>query len=92
MLATVTASGTFQVKTGAGYLNGVYVAAAGTTWTLQVKDGPDQNGNTKTMLGGTAVTVPTSGTELINQPLYFGQGLQFILSGATPGELDISFT
>ena len=91
MVTAITSSTTTQAKIGPGYLNGILIAAAGTSWTVQVKDGPDASGNFKTILGASAVTVPAVGTDLIPSPVYFGQGLQIITAGATPGELDVAW-
>jgi hypothetical protein len=91
-VTVISSSATTQAKIGPGYLNSILIAAAGTSWTVQCKDGPDSAGNFKTLLGASAVTVPAVGTDLIPSPVYFGQGLQIVTAGATPGEIDVSWT
>jgi hypothetical protein len=91
-VTVISTSTTTQIKNGSGYLSSIEIAAAGTSWTLQIKDGPDVNGNFKTILGASALTVPAVGTNLIPAPVFFSNGLQFVTAGATPGELDVAWT
>lgn len=82
----VTTSGTFNLALSrAGYVRSMTVSQPGTGWTLQLNDGPTPTGTTTTLYGATPVTV--SGQYLAS-PLYFGQGFQVVLAGATPGEIE----
>jgi hypothetical protein len=87
----ITANGTYQIKQAPGYVTALSVPNAGTSWTLQLFDGPGLF-NTSTYLtiyGGAAGGTLTTGTTVI-APLYFGNGIQAILAG-TAGELDIQW-
>ena len=88
----VIANGTFLVKQGAGYIRNLSVSNAGTTWTLQLFDGPDAAGNAdQTVFGGTTAAAITTGLAVIN-PLYFSKGIKAVLAGGAPaGELDIDW-
>ncbi len=87
-LFRVTTSGTFNFKNSLpGYIRSISVPVAGTSWTLQINDGPDSSGNTPALYGATPATVAT-GLGLL-APLYFNHGVQIVTSGATPGELDL---
>lgn len=90
MPVTVIANkATTQLKNGAGLLQAIIVANAGTSWTLQVNDGPSGNGNaTVGILGATPLTVPAVGTNLLPSPLPFSYGLQVVTAGTTAGELE----
>lgn len=84
----ITTSGTFNLKLSApGYIRSMSCPVAGTSWTLQINDGPNSAGNVSALYGATPATV-TTGLGLL-APLYFNNGLQIVTSGATPGELDI---
>jgi hypothetical protein len=82
----ITSSGTFNLKQGAGFIRSISVPAAGTSWTLQINDGPRTDGTTNTLYGATpgAITVNLG----LLTPLNFGYGCQIVTSG-TAGELDI---
>jgi hypothetical protein len=90
-ITSITTSATFQLKTGAGYVQAIIVAAPGTTWTLKLQDGPDTGGNFTTILGGTTPLTMTAGAIPITWPLQFTRGLQVITSG-TAGEVDIEWS
>ena len=85
----ITANGTYQIKTQAGYIDNLSVANAGTTWTLQLFDGPDQVNADQPIYGGTTAGTLTVGLVVTN-PLFFGKGIKAVLSG-TAGELDIQW-
>lgn len=88
----ITNKATNQLKFGAGYVKQIYVANAGTTWTLQLVDaGQGFNNSGFGLLGATAVTIPAAGTFMLTQPLYFGNGLQVITAGTTAGEIDVDW-
>ncbi|HEX4714768.1 MAG TPA: hypothetical protein VH164_07565 [Ktedonobacteraceae bacterium] len=96
-LTRITTSTTTQIKLGAGYIKQLSVANAGTTWTLQINDGPSLGpgsggtgaGNTfYALFGGTPATMTTG---LLNiQPIYFSNGCQIVTAG-TAGELDVDW-
>lgn len=89
-IAKITTSGTFNLKSMAGYIRGISVPAAGTGWTLQLNDvGANPASNTQTVYGATPGAITTSLGLL--EPLFFGNGIQVITAGATPGELDIDW-
>jgi len=90
-ITSITSSATFQIKTGAGYVQSIIVAAPGTTWTLKLLDGPDSAGNTTPILGGTTALTMTAGALQVTWPLQFSKGLQVVTSG-TAGEVDIEWS
>lgn len=85
----VITSATIQIKTSSGYIDSLSVPAAGTSWTLQLFDGPDQNNADIPVYGGTTAGTITTGL-VINAPLYFSKGIKVVTSG-TAGELDIQW-
>ena len=85
----ITANGTYIIKPSSGYIDNLSVANAGTTWTLQLFDGPDQNNADQTIYGGAAGGTLTTGLVVTN-PLYFSKGIKAVLAG-TAGELDIQW-
>jgi hypothetical protein len=91
-VSVITTSTTTLCKQGPGYLNDILITAPGTTWGLRILDGPDSSGNFKPIMGSTAFTIPAIGTILLPSPVYFGQGLTLITSGATPGEIEAVWT
>ena len=90
-ITAITASATTQIKIGAGYVQNIMVAAPGTPWTLKLLDGPDNGGNTRTILGGTTAMTMTAGSVVLSAPLQFTNGLQAVTSG-TAGEVDIEWS
>jgi hypothetical protein len=90
-ITAITTSATFQLKTSAGYIQAIIVAAPGTTWTLKIQDGPDVNGNFTPVLGGTTALTMTAGAIPITWPLQCSKGIQVITSG-TAGEVDIEWS
>lgn len=90
MPVTVIANkATTQIKNGAGLLQAVIIANAGTSWTMQLNDGPNQAGSVVAILGATPLTVPAVGTNLLPQPLPFTNGLQIVTAGTTAGEMSL---
>jgi len=84
------AASTVLVRAGGGQLYNVVGIAAGTSYTFVVKDGPDPNGNYRTMFGGTPIPV-VAGQNLFDgggPPMPFTNGLSFTVAG-TPGEFDV---
>jgi hypothetical protein len=83
------AAGTILVKAGGGQLYDVVGVAAGTSYTYICKDGPDVNGNYRTMFGATPIPV-VAGQNLLDAtiPMPFTNGLSFTVAG-TPGEFDV---
>ena len=82
-----TASGTFFLKDGAGYVRNIACPNAGTTSTFVINDiGP---AGTVGLVGGTTPFPITVGVAL-NSPIFFPHGLQLVLGG-TVGELDVDF-
>jgi len=88
-ITKITTSTTTQIKTSAGYIQAISVPQAGTSWTLQLNDGPNPAGNVTTIYGATPATITTSLGVLA--PLYFTQGLQVVTSG-TAGEIEIEWS
>lgn len=87
-VSVLTTTGTKQLKVGSGNLLGVIVAATGTAVSIQIKDGPDVNGNSVVLFGNTAIVPTVVGSNLIPVPVPFTNGLQVIVGG-TPGEFDV---
>jgi hypothetical protein len=91
-IAKITTSGTFNLKSMAGYVTAISVPNAGTTWTLQMFDvGPNPPSDSQAVYGGAAGGTITVNLGII-QPIYFGNGIQIITAGASPGEIDIQWT
>ena len=90
MPVTVIANkATTQLKVGSGVLQSIVVANAGTSWTLQVNDGPvGATNNVNAILGATPLTVPAVGTDVLPAPIPFSNGLQVVTGGTTAGELE----
>ena len=87
-ITKITANGTVNAKLSApGYIRSISCPQAGSAWTLQINDGPDQNGNVVALYGATPGTI-TTGLALF-EPVYFSHGVQIVTAGTTPGELDI---
>lgn len=91
-LQVKSAAGTVQAKLGGGRIYNIVGVAAGTSYAFQIKDGPDINGNSQTIMGQTAAIPVIAGVNYIQsmQPLTYRDGLQIVVSG-TPGELEIQF-
>jgi hypothetical protein len=91
-ITKITTSATFQLKDKAGYIRNLSCSNAGTSWTLQLFDGPDGLGNADLpMYGGTSPGTITTGLLTI-QPIYFSKGIKVVTAGASPGELDVDWT
>src|SRR5947209_19324011 len=90
MPTTVIANkSTTQIKSGAGVLQAIVIANAGTSWTVQVNDGPNLSGNVTAILGATPFTVPAIGTDMLPAPIPFSYGLQIVTAGTTAGEMTL---
>ena len=85
------AAGTIQVKLGGGQLYDIIGIAAGTSYAYTVKDGPDPNGNFRTLFGATPLVV-VAGQHLVTsgRPVAFTNGLALTVSG-TPGEVEVQW-
>lgn len=91
-ITKIITSGTFNLKSMAGYVNAISVPNAGTGWTLQMFDvGANPASNSQTVFGGAAGGAITTNLGILN-PIYFGNGIQIITAGASPGEMDIQWT
>jgi hypothetical protein len=91
-ITKITTSGTFNLKSMAGYITAISVPAAGTSWTLQMFDvGPNPASDTQPVYGGSTAGTITVNLGIIN-PIYFGNGIQVVTAGASPGEIDIQWT
>jgi len=90
----ITANGTYQLKTFPGYITAISVPSAGSAWTLQLFDtpgiAPGGSAQSQPIYGGTTAGAITTGLA-ITAPLYFGNSIQAILAGTTPGEIDIQW-
>ena len=90
-ITKITTSGTFNLKSMPGYIRGLSVPNAGTNWTLQLFDvGANPASNSQTVYGGAAGGAITTNLGLLS-PLFFGNGIQVVTAGASPGELDIDW-
>jgi len=89
-MTSISTSGTFQLKDKAGYIQSIFCSNQGTSWTLQIFDGPDQFGNTKALLGGTKPFSISTGGFTFGVPMYCTFGIQVVTSG-TSGEIDIEW-
>lgn len=78
------------IKTGAGYVQGILVVAAGSSWTIQVFDGNDAGTPAGPILGATAMTVPTAGT-FLDLDCHFSKGLIVVTGGTTAGEIVVTW-
>jgi hypothetical protein len=92
-VTAITNKATNQLKVGSGYIRSIVVISPGTTWTLQLADGPIGNTNSANILyGATALAIPaTVGNNLLTQPMFFSNGIQVITAGTTAGELDVDW-
>jgi len=89
-ITKITTSTTTQIKQNLpGKLLGIFVSAPGTTWTLQVNDGPNPAGGLVPMMGATPFTIPAVATSFPTFPMDFSNGLQVVTAGATPGEIEV---
>ncbi|HEX8881801.1 MAG TPA: hypothetical protein VF749_17285 [Candidatus Acidoferrum sp.] len=81
------AAGTVQVKLGAGQVYDIVGVSAGTSYAFVLKDGPDVNGNFRTIVGGGAAVPVVAGQHLMtdSRPIAFTNGIAVTVSG-TPGE------
>lgn len=87
----ITTNGTFNLKSMPGYIRGLSVPNAGTSWTLQLFDvGANPAGNSQPVFGGTSAGAITTNLGLL-EPLFFGNGIQVVTAGTTPGELDVDW-
>lgn len=89
----VNTAATITVKRGAGKVWSLLGVAPGTTFAFQLKDGPDSNGNTQTLIGQSAAVPVIAGVQYVNSanPLSFRDGLQIVTTG-TPGDLEIQYS
>jgi hypothetical protein len=85
----VITAATIQIKTSAGYVDALSCSSAGTAFTLQIFDGPDQNNADIPVYGGTTAGTITTGIVII-APIYCSKGIK-IVTGGTPGELDVQW-
>jgi len=82
----ITTSANFTPKLAdPGFIRAISCPNAGTTWTLQINDGPRADGTTGPLFGTSTLT---TGIALL-APLYFSHGVQIVTTGASPGELDL---
>jgi hypothetical protein len=84
----LAANATTTLKTGPGYLQGITVNNAGTSWTLQIFDSVAGSGTA--IAGGTAFTVPAAGTGL-NYDYGFSNDLTIVASGTTAGSITVAW-
>ncbi len=92
-VTTIANKATTQVKTGAGILEQIVIANAGTSWTLQLNDGPSLTAAAFTpLIGATAMTIPAVGTMLLTRPMPFSYGLQIVTAGTTAGEIELQWS
>jgi hypothetical protein len=85
----ITSSTTTQIKTMAGYIDSLSCSSAGTSWTLQIFDGPDPNNADIAVYGGSTAGTITTGIAVF-APLYCSKGIKIVTSG-TAGELDVQW-
>lgn len=82
-----TASGTYFLKDGAGYIRNISCPNAGTASTFVFNDiGP---AGTTALIGGTTAFPISVGISL-NSPVFFPHGIQIVLGG-TVGEFDVDY-
>jgi hypothetical protein len=86
----ITANGTYQIKSGAGYIKNLSVPNPGTSWTLQLFDGTDPLGNSDLPIYGGAAGGTLGVGTVVTNPLYFSKGIKAVLAG-TAGEVDIDW-
>ena len=86
------AAGTIQLKLGGGQVRSIVGVAAGTSYTFQLKDGPDSAGNARTIVGQNAAIPVVAGTQYMSPtfPIPFINGLQAVVTG-TPGDFEVEF-
>lgn len=91
-VSVIANKATTQLKFGAGVLQQIIIAGAGSAWTLQVNDGPiGATNSVNPIIGTTPITVPAVGTLLLPTPMPFTNGLQIVTAGTTAGELEIQW-
>jgi hypothetical protein len=88
-VTVISSSATFNIKQGTGRVRRLSCPNAGTSWTLQINDGPDSAGNVQRLYGASAGTI-TTGIGIPFEPIVFRDGLQIVTSG-TAGELDVDW-
>jgi hypothetical protein len=80
----ITAAGTFVLKAGAGYLQGVTVNLPGTTPTLQIFDNTSAalpTGGTPGIAGSAAAfAIPAAGS-FLDYDCHFSNGLTVVIGG-----------
>jgi len=86
----ITDKATHVLKQGAGYLQGIVVNNAGTSWTLQIFDDVTATSPKATIAGATALTIPAAGTSL-PYDCHFSNGLTIVTAGTTAGSFTISW-
>jgi hypothetical protein len=85
------AAGTILIKAGGGQLYDLIGVAAGTSYAVTVKDGPDSAGNYRTLFGSTPVPIVAGQHLLVDgRDVSFRDGLSVTVSG-TPGEFEVHY-
>lgn len=77
----LTAAGTYVLKVGAGYLQGITVNLPGTTPTLQIFDNGAASG-TAIAGGGAAFAIPAAGS-FLDYDCHFTNGLTVVIGGSS---------
>lgn len=75
----ITAAGTYVLKNGAGYLQGITINLPGTTPTVQIFDNSAASG-TAIAGGGAAFALPAAGS-FLDYDCHFSKGLTVVIGG-----------
>lgn len=86
----ITGKSTYKLKAGNGYLQGIVVNNAGTSWTIQIFDSSGATSSVPVIAGATAFTVPAAGTTL-PYDCHFTNGLTIVTAGTTAGSITVSW-
>jgi hypothetical protein len=79
----LNATGTFYLKVGPGYFQGIQVNLAATTVTLQIFDATTTSDTSTMIAGGTAFALPAVGaTPFYGYDCNFSKGLIVVVGGS----------
>lgn len=85
----LTSAGTYVLKTGAGYLQGVTINLPGTTPTLRIFDSTAASG-AAIAGGGAAFAIPAAGS-FLDYDCHFTNGLTVVIGGSGTMSYTVEF-
>jgi len=92
-ITKITTNATTQIKSGLpGKLLGIFVSSPGTTWTIQVNDGPNPPAPWCQCSARLRSPFPPLALLFPGIPMDFSNGLQIVTAGgAAAGELEVAW-